>query len=826
MRRWRTFWRALPVELRANAIGAGVLLALLCATFAPFLFYNLSLQDSAVETPSLFATGSRYPATATFQSFRELDPGAAAWQTEPDFAFEHNTLEFEKTPPLWNPYSGYGMPLAAGMASQPYFPLAWIPVVGHNARSWNLFVVLRLYLAGLFMFLFLRQFVTMLPALVGASSFMYAGYLLLYVTMPHISVEALIPALLYGVERLLRSPSFGTAGLLCVFLALCVLGGMPESTFLALSLGMLYAAVRFWGSAILRKNYRRILAFGTLSAVVSLGITAIQLLPFAEFVPNSFTLHIPGIGSVNDPFAPDLLGLYLAPLLHGPPDANIFAPGFSGDTGVRGFFGCAAAFFALLAAASQAEGLLRRKPPFDAPVVFFAVVAVGLIAKRFGGWPFSELANLPGFSVIIFTKYEEAIIACAVAILAAFGASLLCERRVSLAAITFATAVPLAVLTIAAGADQHLYHALAQRGIFYIGSLAAALAFLAVTCALALAARRGVVSPMKVAAIAVGLVVAEMNGSYIFPVYYVINGNAVDSNSALRGTDYVRFVQQHSAGNRFFGEGGILYPGWSEAFSIPDPRALDALYPQRYLPFVAAFFEGRLSETELTRFDGGNGIEFTSPMDRRFLDLSSVRYVGANVDLSREADSPFRVAFRQPGVTIYEYRSPLPRIAVYGHIVRASSADSALATIIDPAFNPRSEAIVESSAPELDALAAAPPSPVTAGRLEVYRTRYVRASVAARAKALVVLNDTAFPGWYASVDGRPAAILRANYLFRGIVVGPGRHVIEYRYEPSSFSIGALISVVSLVLLTLMFVASRLSPGRWTRRDLAEGSSEI
>jgi len=57
----------------------------------------------------------------------------------------------------------------------------------------------------------------------------------------------------------------------------------------------------------------------------------------------------------------------------------------------------------------------------------------------------------------------------------------------------------------------------------------------------------------------------------------------------------------------------------------------------------------------------------------------------------------------------------------------------------------------------------------------------------------VVLTDTWYPGWEATVNGEPAAIHRANFLFRAVEVPRGRSHIVYRYVPRSFRVGAGIS---------------------------------
>jgi hypothetical protein len=47
----------------------------------------------------------------------------------------------------------------------------------------------------------------------------------------------------------------------------------------------------------------------------------------------------------------------------------------------------------------------------------------------------------------------------------------------------------------------------------------------------------------------------------------------------------------------------------------------------------------------------------------------------------------------------------------------------------------------------------------------------------------VVLNDPWQPWWFASIDGQPAGILRANVLFRAVAVPPGRHTVRFEFRP-------------------------------------------
>jgi uncharacterized membrane protein YfhO len=60
-----------------------------------------------------------------------------------------------------------------------------------------------------------------------------------------------------------------------------------------------------------------------------------------------------------------------------------------------------------------------------------------------------------------------------------------------------------------------------------------------------------------------------------------------------------------------------------------------------------------------------------------------------------------------------------------------------------------------------------------------------------------VLTDLHYPGWKATVDGERADMHRVNYLLRGTTLPAGRHRVEFRYEPASFRVGWIVSVLAL-----------------------------
>jgi hypothetical protein len=285
-------------------------------------------------------------------------------------------------------------------------------------------------------------------------------------------------------------------------------------------------------------------------------------------------------------------------------------------------------------------------------------------------------------------------------------------------------------------------------------------------------------------------------------LFYVVNEPPPQSASPLLGAPYVSYLKAHLGNERLYGQDALLFPQWSEAFGLQDVRGFNALFPNRYLPFVRTFMSVDVAgEQNLMDRFVDTGADPTSRDSRRFFTLSSVRYVLTPTDLSRLPDyqkiGAYREVFEGDGVRIFEFRSPLPRLSIFHHVIEVRNGADALQELTNDRFDPYSEAIVEGDDPGFSGLAQNPRRAVSAGQIQQYTPTFIKASVTTKNAALAVLNDTNFPGWQASIDGRRVPIYAANYLFRGIVVPPGTHVVEYRYAPRSFAEGSLISLLSL-----------------------------
>jgi hypothetical protein len=169
---------------------------------------------------------------------------------------------------------------------------------------------------------------------------------------------------------------------------------------------------------------------------------------------------------------------------------------------------------------------------------------------------------------------------------------------------------------------------------------------------------------------------------------------------------------------------------------------------------------------------------------------------------------------------LYDRQDALPRAYVVPAAQVVADDEAATARLRDPSFEPRSEVVLARSdtAAEL-ANDPAGSKPVGTAAFRVDQPEHIVIGAAATADSYLVLSDSWYPGWRATVDGAEVPIERANLLFRAVRLTRGEHVVEFRYEPRSVRIGALISGWSIVASVVMLIEA-LVWGRWRRSGMA------
>ena len=157
---------------------------------------------------------------------------------------------------------------------------------------------------------------------------------------------------------------------------------------------------------------------------------------------------------------------------------------------------------------------------------------------------------------------------------------------------------------------------------------------------------------------------------------------------------------------------------------------------------------------------------------------------------------------------LFEFTGALPRAKLFTRWQVSTNDQEVLARLADPLFDPNEELLVGT---ELVASESTTTN-ATAGpvELELSEPKHVRLRTQSETAAVLLLNDRYHPSWKVSVDGKPEALLRCNFIMRGVQVPPGSHTVEFRFEPPvrAFYLSLTAVLAGLVLCGVLIFAHR------------------
>ena len=191
---------------------------------------------------------------------------------------------------------------------------------------------------------------------------------------------------------------------------------------------------------------------------------------------------------------------------------------------------------------------------------------------------------------------------------------------------------------------------------------------------------------------------------------------------------------------------------------------------------------------------------------------------GTHAALTLPSDGDFQ-RVHSGDVKIYRALDALPRAYLVGQTTLVPDDAGALAALADAAFEPADKVVLFepeiTSAGLSDELQSIKPA-ASAGRVTVssYEPERVALQVDLPAPGVLVLSDSWYPGWRATVDGQPLSVLRANLLFRAVVVPAGVHDVVFEFEPDGLRAGVAAALsAGLVLAGLLVTAAILARKR-------------
>ncbi len=170
------------------------------------------------------------------------------------------------------------------------------------------------------------------------------------------------------------------------------------------------------------------------------------------------------------------------------------------------------------------------------------------------------------------------------------------------------------------------------------------------------------------------------------------------------------------------------------------------------------------------------------------------------------------------GATILRNERALPRAWLVAE-AEAVDGEEALRRIRGQgeAFDPRRTALLEIQPRNLPALPGGLISPAAFARIVQYENNRLVIETAAEAASVLVVSEINYPGWIATVDGANAPVHTADFLLRGIVLPAGSHRVEMRYTAPGARNGAVISILTILLIGALALYERRRDGSARKR---------
>jgi hypothetical protein len=179
--------------------------------------------------------------------------------------------------------------------------------------------------------------------------------------------------------------------------------------------------------------------------------------------------------------------------------------------------------------------------------------------------------------------------------------------------------------------------------------------------------------------------------------------------------------------------------------------------------------------------------------DPALFDLLNVRYVVSDAK-AKAPSASFSEALRtDDGLVLWRNDAALPR-ARLAYTAQQVSVDAALAAVTAPGFDPAATLLLSGQ------ITPAETGGSGSARVDRYDDDRVSIQVRSDRPAYLVLADTSYPGWVATIDGKRTPIATADGIFRAVSVPAGTHEVVFAFKPAVVYWGFAVAAASLVLL--------------------------
>lgn len=697
--------------------------------------------------------------------------------------------------PQWNPFLFGGLPFIAAMHGDIFYPTAWLRLLFpvDLAITWGMAV--HFVLAGWLTYGFARALrLSWTSAVVAGVCYELSGIVASQMSPGHdgkLFVSALTPLAFWVLLRGFRDRQAWAFGAFAIVVALLVLGHYQMCYFLLIALGLWCLYLAFLDPDRPQgRNPWIPLGFTAIAVVVGIGITALQVLPFLEYVKYSPR----ATGGPNTGW--DYVNLYSMP----PEEIfTVILPQFNGV--LDNYWGRNPIKFhteylgivpLLLAGFSWGNRDRRRLV-----IALLSLAAIFLLFAFAGHTPFYRpfyellpmLKKLRAMGMVFF------LVAFPMAILAGIGLDRLlsgqvARRSVLLVAGGFGVFALLGLIGVLQAVAEGM--AVAER----MGQVQANAG------ALRLGSLRLLVGVVACGAVLWGIAAGKLRGGAAPAVLVAVT--AIDLWSIDR-----LFYQFSPRAAQLFGSDEVTT--YLQKQPLPF-RVLDAQESYGHSILMAYRIPDALGYhgNELRAYDelGGKDQGWRNLFTPNVAELLALRYVilrqPQEVPGFHQVVGPVSSAFGTPA-TLYE-RDTVPP---YARVVPSAAKvpePQLVPTVVDPRF-PGASVVLYPDTASLTPDPLVQPFPVSQVKADVARWAPGKMTINLTGSdskpSYLLVAENWYPDWHAIVDGKPAPVLPGDNTLLSVALPSGARQVDLTFDSPTYRKGKLVSLVALLAAVAM-----------------------
>lgn len=732
------------------------------------------------------------------------DPGGAAFQSEPGIQFVRRSFRDGQSI-YWNPYSAtgsYGPETLVDIKTSP-LTITTALLGGSDGAFHATFLFFNLVAVFCLLVLLAIEFrLSFIAALAGGVTYLLNGYYVANMGSNVSQTWLYFPVLTLALVSFARRPSaLKIAGISCGAGLLLATTFLP-TTILTMATALLVGAAASVGHSISREQGPGSIsrAAGALIAG-QLGGIALALLTLAFiYLPIFEALKYMATGgsyAKRQFFPTNLFNLI-----------SLFTPkhafeSYAAATPQLALMRGNIAFHQGIVGALLATQIVRPWPVFQRTIIVpLCAVLLLLIARVYGLAGVSSVIDAIPVLGNLGEQYIWISIGLIFTIIVAFGLHGLQEGGVRL--------IPLLVgAAVIGGAFAYTTVLYGRENIKYPLYLAVTLALLEAGVALMIL-RRTRIAPIIVVSSLVVLSWGELT--------FDLNHNRPERyDRFLQPAPFIGVLQKQGGLHRVasYGQPGVP-PEYGSAYGLYQIGSMNFQLFPRY----EDLFNRLILPNPAYRWETFATLVLAPDADflnLRGLDFLGVRFLVLPTTYERlrhfVGDSGWKTIYEDAKFTIVENPNPLPRALIVHQVSEGHQtpldidrSPREVVTSDDPVF------IAEARTRGVLGPSAEPPSQPEYADITRYDHTRLEISASVSQKGVLVLNDAWHPNWRVWVDGEERHLGLVNQAFRGVLLDPGKHVVEMRYAPRTFLIGKIFSGIGLaVLLCLVLFRQWIDP---------------